>query len=250
MRLAITLCTLSLALPILSADESAPSAVSVRELVDQWAQLRQETVQLEEDWEWKRGIIENNTHALQERQETIRKEVALIEATSSSELRQLDELQDKATDAQTSLNEMSEALETVSAQLLELRPQLPPRLSRALELPFLSLGDDALPPGERMQLVITVFNRCAEFNKSVQLSQEPVVVDSGEEIMLEVLYWGLAQAYALDRQAGTAYRGFPENGTWVWVSEPGIAGKVAQAIDIFNEDQDPSFVTLPVHLSD
>jgi len=234
----------------LRAEDPVPTPASVREQVEQWAKLRQEAIRLEEDWEWKRGIIENNTEALRKRQEAIRKQTQLIQATSANELRRMDELQDRASAAQASIDQIGENLDDTVARLMALRSQLPPRLSRALELPYLSLTDDSLPPGERMQIVMTIFNRCAQFNKSIHLSQESVALDEGEEKMLEVLYWGLAQGYALDRQAGKAYRGYPEDGAWIWVPEAGIADKVAQAIDIFNEDQDPAFVSLPVMLND
>jgi hypothetical protein len=61
-----------------------------------------------------------------------------------------------------------------------------------------------------MQLAMTVLNRCALFNRTVTCGDEVLTI-SGEQgaKSLEVIYWGLSHAYALDRAAGKAWYGAP-----------------------------------------
>jgi hypothetical protein len=100
-----------------------------------------------------------------------------------------------------------------------------------------------------MQLVMTILNRCAQFNR---------VVTSGEDVLsiegepgpksLEVIYWGLSHGYALDEKAGKAWYGSPGPKGWQWEPLADGARPVSKLIAIYGDRADPDFVAVPARL--
>ena len=93
--------------------------------------------------------------------------------------------------------------------------------------------------------------RCTQFNKAVTLADEVLAPEAGTEArMLEVLYWGLSHAYALDRTNGKAYFGHPAESAWVWEPLPQQTEKISSLIAIYKDKADPVLVEVPARVSD
>ena len=134
-------------------------------------------------------------------------------------------------------------------KLIRLRPSLPPRLSESLELPYRSLTGSELALGDRMQLTMTVLNRCLQFNRIVSQGEEVLAIagEAGPK-SLEVIYWGLSHGYALDRAAGKAWLGSPGPQGWHWETRPEAARAVAELIAVYSGKADPGFAAVPAQL--
>ena len=133
---------------------------------------------------------------------------------------------------------------------MAMRPSLPPRLSEALELPYRSLGNPKLAPGEKMQLVVTILNRCAQFNRTVTGGTEILSLASGEEARsLEVLYWGLSHGYALDRAGGKVWYGALGADGWKWEPKADALAGVEHLMSVYDDKADPAFVVVPASVN-
>jgi hypothetical protein len=223
---------------------------SVQRAVTEWARVRNETIRLESDWKSERTILESTLKALNERADALALSREVLDAKTAATRKSVDELQEKSKAAAETLDGIDARLRAASAELLRVRPWLPPRLSDALELPFRSLADDALPVGERVQILVTTFNRCAQFDRTVTLSQEAMTLAGGERRMYEVVYWGLSQGCALDRSAKTAWLGRPGKEGWAWEEHPEINGAVEKLIAIHKDEAEPQFVEVPARVTE
>ena len=131
-----------------------------------------------------------------------------------------------------------------------MRRSLPPRLSAALEMSYRSLSSPNLSVNERMQLTMTIMTRCAQFNGTITSEKEILDVKGGDHPeLLEVIYWGLAYGYALNRTTGQAWLGFPGPQGWQWELHPEAVEAVTKLIAIHQDKADPDFVTAPARLS-
>jgi len=252
LRRRLASAALWLVAPLLShgAEPSAPVVSSVQKAVSDWARVREETVRLESTWETERQILESTVKAMQDRASALANEKKTLEAKTSGERDALAKLASENSSAQAAMDAASTRLKTVSEQLIELRPSLPPRLSRALELPYRSLASATLTPGERMQYVTTVLNRCAQFNHAITYDEEPLTLPGdNQERLLEVIYWGTSHGYALDRTEGKAYYGSPGARGWAWEPAPEAGKAVAELIAIYREKSDPQFIEVPARFS-
>lgn len=210
---------------------------------------RAETVRLETSWREERALLESTIGGLKERAARLEEKRDHLLAASADERREVADLTAKNAEARATMERNEERLLKLTAELQRLRPFLPPRLSDALEMSYRSLGSATASPGERMQLVMTVLNRCAQFNSTLTHGEE-VLELAGESApkALEVLYWGLSHGYALDRQTNKAWLGSPGPERWQWTPLEGAAGPVAELMAIRLDQADPSLIAVPARL--
>lgn len=211
--------------------------------------MRAETVRLETDWASDQVLLKTTITALTERAQLVEERRDELKAKTAEERAEIEELTLKRKIAADELAIVEERLKTLSTQLIQLRPTLPPRLSDALEMSFRSLADSDVSVGERMQFAMTVLNRCAQFNRSINHGAEVLTLEgeSGAK-SLEVIYWGLSHGYALDPAAGKAWFGSPGADGWKWEPRPDAAGHVAELIAIHTDKADPAFVSAPAQV--
>ena len=225
---------------------SATPLKDVQTAATTWANLRSELVRLETEWAGEKKVISASVTGLTQRAEQMDLAFEALESETSRERRELDELRQENETTTAGLAEANTRMAAVASRLLALRSALPPRLSTALELPFKSLASPDIAAGERAQHVMTVLNRCNQFNQAFVLAEEIIPTSPGAEPqLLETIYLGLAQGCGIDRAANKAYIGRPVNGTWTWTHEPDLAAVIA----IYQDRAEPTFVTMPVQVT-
>lgn len=239
--------------PLLAVSASIASATplnDVQEAAAEWARLRSETTRLETDWLAERALLDASIGNLEAQadQLELEKEAFIAEAAKATQaVADLTaENQQRAADLQATTNRIAE----LAVQLAALRPALPPRLSAALDLPFRTIANPDLSPADRMRHTMAILNRCQQFDQTLVLTEEVLAITDGEEPrLLEVVYFGLAQACALDRSAEEAFIGRPVNGVWSWENVPGLAAEAAKLIAVRSDDIPPEFVELPLQIT-
>ena len=214
-----------------------------------WIKTRLETSRIESAWVSEKPLLESTINGLKERAQSLEEKSDLLKASTAKDREEFETLKAKAKAASDDLHAAEARINALSAKLVEMRPSLPPRLSEALELPYRSLANAGLASGERMQLAMTVLNRCALFNRTVTCGDEVLTI-SGEQgaKSLEVIYWGLSHAFALDRGAGKAWYGAPGARGWQWEPSPDAVRPVEKLMAVYNDKADPDFVAVPAIL--
>jgi len=217
----------------------------------EWAKLRVETVRLETEWKTRRAMLESSLVALRERSHFLEGRRDALVAKTSTDREALAELKAVTATTAQAMSDVTRRLDLVGVAVIKLRPSLPPRLASALELPYRSLADPSISPGDRMQLIVKLLNRCTQFNKAITVTDEVLAPEAGSEArMLEVIYWGLSHAYALDRTNGKAYFGHPGESTWTWEALSKQTEKVASLLAIAKDKADPVLVEVPARVTE
>jgi hypothetical protein len=230
---------------------AAESVDTIQRSVTEWAKLRAETVRVQSEWQWQREALEASVTALRARAAKLTEERDALQAQITAESAQTATLVTANDRARGGLKQVEERLQRLTAQLVAVRPFVPPRLAEGLELAFKSIEDPKLGPAERMQHIVTIFNRCGAFNKSLTLAEQELALDgTGNTRLLEVLYVGLSHAYAYDRTNRAVYFGLPTQTGWTWEARPEAADEVARMIAIHREESDPVYVTVPAQVTE
>lgn len=215
----------------------------------EWVKTRTETVRLETEWASERGLLASTVEGMKERAQLLEEKHAEWKAKTAEERTELDGLEAKRAAAASEVAAVEARLSALTAELMRLRPGLPPRLSDALEMSFRSLAGTELSVGERMQLAMTVLNRCAQFNRGITQGEEVLTLEGEAGAKsLEAIYWGLSHGYALDRASGRAWFGSPKGERWQWEPRPEATAQVEQLIAIHTDRADPAFVSVPAHV--
>jgi hypothetical protein len=229
---------------------SEPVAIdTVEKAASDWVKVRAETTRLESEWSMQRQLLESMVSGLGERAAQLEEKRDYLKAKTAGDREELENLRVANKASADDLEAVGAGLGTLTARLIQLRPALPPRLSAALDLSYRSLAGTGLGLGERMQLTMTVLNRCTQFNRAITCEEELVQPEPGQSPrLLEVIYWGLSHAYALDRSKGAAWFGSPGPQGWRWEPLPQAAGAVSRLIAIYRGNAEPEFVEVPARL--
>lgn len=223
---------------------------SVESAAEKWVDLRTTNARLESEWATQKPLLESFVAALKSRGDALEAKRDFLTAKNAKDTTELAALETGNRAALADTQAADARVQAVVAQLVRLRPSLPPRLSAALEMSYRSLARPDATVNERMQLAATVLGRCLQFNRDISYGQEPLVLpgENGERV-LEVIYWGLGQGYALDRSAGKVWIGRPDAGTWAWKPAPEAVAPVTALIAIQQDKADPKFVALPAQVN-
>ncbi len=234
-----------LLLPQLPAAEPA-STEEIEQSVLRWSQLRAETSRMESEWRWQEQVLRSTRDALEQRLQQLEDERDTLRAAHGPELAELETLTQRNAESRAALTTATETLTALTARVLAMRPRLPPRLNAAIDLPARSLADPRLPLAERVQHLAAIQARCAQFSRMITYSEEVIELNADEPPRLcEVIYWGLAAAYALDRDGERALLGSPTAEGWRWEPRPELATDVARLLADHRDQQEPAFTSLP-----
>ena len=232
------------------SNSPATPLADVQTAATTWANLRSELTRLENDWTTEKEVLTASIAGLSQRAELMALEQETLLASTAKDRREIAELRTDNEARTQALSSANDRLVAVTAQLIALRPALPPRLSTALDLPYRSLAAAEIATGERAQHVMAILNRCNQFNQAFVFAEEIIPTQPGAEPqLLEVIYLGLAQACAIDRAANEAYVGRPVDGKWTWTPQTGLAGEVSNLIAIYQDRTEPVFVAVPMQVT-
>ncbi len=240
----LTLCTLA------PRSIAAESIDDVDKMARDWVKMRVETNQLDTGWSSQSELLKSTLAALKERASSLTEKRDFAKAKTAEERKEIDALVAKNRAADEDLKVCEVRLGALTKKLIALRPNLPPRLSEALEMSYRSLASADLPFGERMQLAMNVLNRCAQFNRSISTGEDVLTLE-GEPTAksLDVIYWGLSYGYAVDRTGHRAWLGRPGPDGWQWKAQPGAFDRVEHLVAIARDRSDPAFVVIPAQVA-
>jgi hypothetical protein len=243
-------CAAILGLACAVALRAAPDAIEqVEKAAGDWVKARAETARLETEWSTQQRLLESMANGYAERAATLEAKRDFLQSKTARDREEVADLQTANKASAAGLQATEAQLKALTERLLQLRASLPPRLSEALELPYRSLAGTELALGERMQLVMTVLNRCTQFNRSITCEEELVTPERGREPqLLDVIYWGLSHGYALDRTANKVWFGAPGPQGWQWEPLAEGADAVAKLIVMYRGKAEPRFVEIPARL--
>ena len=225
------------------------SLETVEKAAGDWLKVRAETSRLETEWTTQRQLLDSMVHGLTERAQSLEVKRDYLRTKTAKDRDDLAALENSNKAATAGLQSVEVQLKATSMQLLQLRRSLPPRLSDALAMSYKSLAEADLTLGVRMQLTMTILNRCQQFNRSITCEEEILSLSGeGTARQLEVIYWGMSHAYALDRSAGKVWFGSPGPEGWQWEPIADAADRVAKLMAIYRGKSEPEFVEVPVGL--
>lgn len=242
------LAGLLLATPAVLALED--SLRTVQKAAAKWVDLRTENSRLDTEWVTQKPLLESFVHALDDRIVTLETKRDFLTAKSATDTGELAAIEAANRLGLAETQAAAARVKAVADQLIRLRAALPPRLSAALEMSYRSLAKPDSSVNDRMQFATLILSRCQQFNHDISYGQDVLVVpgEDGERV-LDVIYWGLGQGYALDRVTRKAWSGRPGAPGWTWQPQPDATAAITKLMDIRQDKADPAFVTLPAQLN-
>lgn len=153
---------------------------------------------------------------------------------------------------QVRLGELRTTLLAQNDALLVLQRRLPPVLQRQLQDAFARLArladkepDLAALPG-MLQAQLSVLAEVEQYDHGIHLAKEVLPDDGGQRREYDVMYLGLAVAYALSANGERAGMGAPGAEGWEWRWQDEWIPDITRAMTVARKEQPAQLLRLPL----
>lgn len=226
------------------------NAVSTLEgLVRQWVDLR--------------GAVAAEVRARDEQERQLQSEARLLEKERAAlqserdglaaELRRTaQEQQDQAereSKLRAALGAFNPSLERAEADLTRWRARIPEPLAAPLAADFAKLSgtnDPSAGAVQRLQIALGLYGQIEDLQRNVHVVKQLLPEASGSRREMDVLYLGLARAFAVSSDGAQAAVGVPGTDGWRWESRPALAHPIRAVIESQGRSRRHEVAALPL----
>ncbi len=244
-------CLLAVRTP---AGETPPAAElrTLDGLVEHWMALRTTLAEEKREWDERRWQWEDEIALLEKEAETLRREREDgISFASSFEAKRAVALAHKER-TEAELRKLRPVLDRAEADLRRWQERIPAGLRSPLAAGFAALPAtqtqaDKLPLARRAQTVAALYAQIETLQNQFHAVCETLNVEGGRR-QVDVLYVGLARAFAVSAGNDWAAVGVPSDPGWSWTPAPGEATAIRRVIDMVNRKAAAQLVDLPLQV--
>lgn len=238
------------------AQDSKPSPTEeLRISVSQWVETMSRIQQEENDWKRDKEVLANYKEGLEKEIEDLKERIASAETRKQgADKESLDKVAERDS-LVAARDELATTVRRLEEQIVTKLPLLPaplaaePKIAQAIEELNLSL---ALPAdkrdtkvSKRLLNLITLVSETEKFQQTVHIRPELHKDRAGREYNMQVIYFGLAMAYAVNDDGSLALSGKPTDKGWVFEETPQLAPIIGDLIAATTGNKDAAFIQLP-----
>jgi hypothetical protein len=221
-------------------------------LVGRWMALRTTIAEEKSEWEARRTQWEEEIALLEREAATLKKEIGEGDTFTSSVEKERAETLERKEQMQAELDDLQGVLDRAESDLRRWLARIPPGLMAPL-----TAGFDALPATQkeaekllltkRAQTVAALYAQIETLQNRFHVVRETLDVE-GSRRQVDVLYVGLARAFAVSPADDWASVGTPSDTAWTWKPSPQDAPVIRRAIDVLNRQATAQLVALPMQV--
>lgn len=242
--------------PILAGradDPALPSVATLEALVSEYVQIRSTVAREKREWSEQEKHWRSETELLETEKAQIQE---ALERLSEQEKRlNTEQAEQKARQSalDAAIGALPALLDQAEARLRQWRPRIPSPLSEPMDQAFREIPadpsaarlEDAL---RRLQRVAALYAQIEQIQARIHVVKERLPVDATTRREVDVLYLGLARAFAVSTDNQWAAAGHPTDSGWVWKSDAHLAASVRRAIEAHNRRTEAQFISLPMQI--
>ncbi len=213
------------------------------------ARLQQQVEMEKQSWQEEKAGLEQTFELLRKEKTLLEKEIRTMKKNKNTQRAARAQWLEEERRYTQILENCGPTLSRAEADLLKWQKRLPPALLALLKKQFNQLKrSPKRAVSQRLQLVLSLYGKIEGFQHRMHLVKEVLTVKGGRKKEFDVLYLGLAQGFALNRDHQQAGLGRPDTGTWTWDWRPELIGKIRQSMDYYRHNKTADFVLLPLRI--
>jgi hypothetical protein len=242
--------------PLVLAQEVKPTPTEeLRTTVREWVETMRKIQQEENDWARDQEVLANYKEGLEKEIAGLKEQIAEaktrkegIDKESADKLAE----RDRYVSAKVRFTELVRQIEDSAAEITPLVPESllsDPKVAQAIEdmkrdlaLPVEKRGEGL---SKRLLNVINLVSESEKFQQSVHLRSELHKDSNGKEFNMQVIYFGLAIAYAVNDEGTFALVGQPGPEGWKFEEKSELAADILNMVITTRGDKDAAFIPLP-----
>lgn len=224
-----------------------------RGLLQQWAATQRQISSERTDWETGKAMLEGRIQLLKLSVEETQKKIA--EAKTK-----LEEVKKRTAETEAEKAQIKQATEALLAaapalekSIKDIHPRLPGVVQEKINVLFDRIpkeGADVknITAAERYQNVLGILNELNKANNEFASLPEIHDLGGGKKAEVKVVYVGLGQGYFVNSNGDIGGVGIPEKEGWKWTTDPLIAPKMRELVEVMKKAVAPKLVELPAQI--
>lgn len=256
MRIYITTFALFVTLPVTAQEPAITPTEELRTSVREWVETMRKIQQEENDWSRDQEVLKNYKEGLEKEIADLKQQIAdakTRKAGADQESLDQSNQRDRYASAKDELSDVVRKLEESLVAKLPLFPApllAEPKVAQGVEdlQRDLKLPADKRNEGvsKRLLNVINLLTEAEKFQQTVHLRPELRKNGDGREFNMQVIYFGLSCAYAVNDDGSFALAGRPSAEGWKFEERKDLAADIQTLIAATTGDQDAAFINLPL----
>jgi hypothetical protein len=238
----------------LPARAQGPSAAhmppaDLEKVVGRWIDTREAIAREQREWQDGKAALLREIEILDAERAALTNELASFHESATAEEKERAETLREKEELDRALKKLVPLIEAAESKALRLLPVLPPMLAASLKAAVGDMDKPAgLTPPERLRNLLTFHAQLGAFQSSFHAGGAMIETE-GRRRQCDVLYLGMARAFAVSGDNSWAAVGTPGAGGWTWIPRPDLAAPVRQAIDIHRRERPAALVSLPLGIA-
>lgn len=243
--------------PLLLAEE--PKITPTEELrtqVREWVETMRKIQQEENDWTRDKEVLTNYKEGLQKEILDLKEQIASAKTRKEGgDQESLDKVAERDR-LVASQEELSRQVHSMEENFISKLPILPEPFKK---IPKISVGIETLQrnfklpedkqieeAGKRLTTITELLAEIEKFQQSVQVFPELRKDSKGDEYNMQVVYFGLGLAYAVNEASNFALAGRPTPEGWKFQECSELAPQIQKLLLTATSDKDITFTNLPL----
>jgi hypothetical protein len=224
-----------------------PTMANYRQLVGELVDLKKNLFEEEQRWEEQKAYLENERKLLLKEKEILSERIEEAKKNKSEHEVEIAGVRRSIEQSDKALQNLIPAVERAEIALREWHKIMPESLQKDFPGQFdkIDKGDSL---SRRLQKVYGSYAYLEQLSHSVKVTQEILALDQDNPVVFDVIYFGLAQAYAVSKNDKIAAVGRYDLKGLTWTKENGLAKTARETIMLVNGDAAPKMVTLPFRI--
>ncbi len=255
MRITIPLIALFLALPVTAQEPVITPTEELRTSVREWVETMRKIQQEENDWARDQEVLSNYKEGLEKEIADLKEQIASAKTRKDgADKESLDKIAERDLFVKAK-EDMTAITRSLEESLMAKIPFFPEPL---LKDPKVAQGiedlkrDFALPPekrgesvSKRLLNVVNLLGEAEKFQQTVSVRPELHRDSQGREFNVQVVYFGLAMAYAVNEDGTFALVGRPGPEGWKFEERKDLAPDIVKLLAATTGEADATFINLP-----
>ncbi len=231
----------------LRAQQPAPPAAVVQEKVREWVRAKQAISAEASEWEADKESMSRLNEVRQKEIERLDRLITAAGGRVKDAETELGELRAEKTALGSRRKQLETEVAELESTLRTTAPSLPAPLQEKLAdvLARLEHPSSDASLQDRWRDVLLSLGEAGRFERAITVYPEIREV-GGKQVMVDVVYLGLAQAWYADQSGSHAGIGRPGPKGWTWKEQPALHSRVREVIAMQRKEKVPGFVALPV----
>lgn len=245
------ICIALSALDAMSEDKESPLG-SLDALVGRWMGLRTTIAEEKNEWNLREKQWQNEINLLEKESDSLKKEIDAGDSFVTSVDKKLASTQSRKELTEKELTKLNSVLGLAESDLRKWEKRIPAGLRMKMGVSFDAIprtveDSDKMLITKRAQTVVALYTQIESLQNQFHSIHETLNVN-GVRRQVDVLYVGLARAFAVSAGNDWAAVGVPTDDGWTWITRSEEAGRIRQAINILDHQDTIRLVSLPMQI--